>query len=315
MMKFGILGDAKISREKLIPAIQTAGHEIIQIGRRNPDTPSDNPLYDGMIQSSYEDVLANPEIEAVYIPLPNHLHVPWTIRAIEAGKHVLCEKPIALNEAELDQLEAAASASNLYVYEGFMIRHHPQWTWITEVDIGTPHAIQTHFCYPPRPTQDVRNVAEFGGGPIYDIGCYAIMAGVLLFGGAPEHISCHVEMDGNRGIEKLASGMLIWPEGRHLTFTVSSSSALSQMVHVIGSDGWARLNIPFNPYGATTAQWGQNTLGDDAERITFPACDQYALMIADFVAHAKAGTAPDFTHSRATTKTIDALLGARKHAL
>jgi hypothetical protein len=141
------------------------------------------------------------------------------------------------------------------------------------------------------------------------------MAGVLLFGGAPEHISCHVEMDGDRGIEKLASGMLIWPEGRHLTFTVSSSSALSQMVHVIGSDGWARLNIPFNPHGATTAQWGQNTLGDDAERITFPACDQYALMIADFVAHAKAGTAPDFTHSRATTKTIDAMLGARKHAL
>ena len=310
-MKFGILGDAKISREKLIPAIQTAGHEITHIGRRNPDAPSDDPLYAGMIQYGYDDVLANPDIEAVYIPLPNHLHVPWTIRAIEAGKHVLCEKPIALNKAELDRLEAVASASNVYVYEGFMIRHHPQWKWITEIDIGTPQAIQTHFCYPPRPAQDVRNVAEFGGGPIYDIGCYAIMAGVLMFGDAPEHISCHVEMDGDRGIEKLASGMLIWPQGRHLTFTVSSSSGLSQMVHVIGSDGWARLNIPFNPAGATTAQWGKGALGDDAERIEFPACDQYALMVADFVAHAKAGAASDFTHSRATTKTIDALLGAR----
>lgn len=310
-MKFGILGDAKISREKLIPAIRTAGHEVTHIGRRNPATPSDNPLYAGMIQSSYEDVLANPDIEAVYIPLPNHLHVPWAIRAIEAGKHVLCEKPIALNEAELDRLEAVAKASNVYVYEGFMIRHHPQWQWLTEIDIGTPQAIQTHFCYPPRPAQDVRNVAEFGGGPIYDIGCYAIMAGVLMFGDAPEHISCHVEMDADRGIEKLASGMLIWPQGRHLTFTVSSSSALSQMVHVIGTDGWARLNIPFNPAGATTARWGQDALGDDAERIEFPACDQYALMIADFVTHAKAGTASDFTHSRATTKTIDALLDAR----
>ena len=310
-MKFGILGDAKISREKLIPAIQTAGHEITHIGRRNPDAPPDDPLYAGMIQSGYDDVLANPDIEVVYIPLPNHLHVPWTIRTIEAGKHVLCEKPIALNEAELDRLEAVASASNVYVYEGFMIRHHPQWKWITEIDIGTPQAIQTHFCYPPRPAQDVRNVAEFGGGPIYDIGCYAIMAGVLMFGDAPEHISCHVEMDGDCGIEKLASGMLIWPQGRHLTFTVSSSSGLSQMVHVIGSDGWARLNIPFNPAGATTAQWGKGALGDDAERIEFPACDQYALMVTDFVAHAKAGAASDFTNSRATTKTIDALLGAQ----
>ena len=111
-MKFGVLGDAKISRTKVIPAILSAGHEVVQIGRRDPSTPSPDPIYQGIPQTSYDDVLANTDIDAIYNPLPNHLHVPMSVAALQAGKHVLCEKPVALNTAELDELVKAIAIAD-----------------------------------------------------------------------------------------------------------------------------------------------------------------------------------------------------------
>ena len=122
-MKFGILGDAKIAREKLIPAITKAGHEIVAIGRRNPDKPSDHPLYQGMAQLSYDDMLAMADIDAIYNPLPNHLHASWSRKAMQAGKHVLCEKPMILSEAELDELEQTSHKTGQIIYEAIMVRH------------------------------------------------------------------------------------------------------------------------------------------------------------------------------------------------
>ena len=147
-MKFGILGDAKIAREKVIPAIRTAGHDVIALGRRTPMAKADDPVYDGVEQTNYDGVLAHPDVDIIYNPLPNHLHVPWSIKAMQADKHVICEKPIALNRVELQQLEDAAKATGRYVYEGFMIRHHPQWKWLPEAPIGR------------RPSQTIRQRCE-----------------------------------------------------------------------------------------------------------------------------------------------------------
>ena len=131
-MKFGLLGDAKIAREKVIPAIRSTGHDVIALGRRTPVAKAGDPVYDGVEQTNYDGVLAHPDVDIIYNPLPNHLHVPWSIKAMQADKHVICEKPIALNRGELQQLEDAAEATGRYVYEGFMIRHHPQWKWLPE---------------------------------------------------------------------------------------------------------------------------------------------------------------------------------------
>jgi predicted dehydrogenase len=309
-MKFGILGDAKIAREKVIPAIRKAGHEVIQLGRRAPEIRASDPVYQGVQQTSYDDVLANPEIDIIYNPLPNHLHVPWSITAMEAGKHVICEKPIALNMAELDTLEAAARRTRKYIYEGFMIRHHPQWQWLQTASIGIAQGVQVAFAYPTLNDENIRNVAEWGGGPLYDIGCYAIMAGILVFGGGPESIYVKKVMDEKHGVENFASGLLVWPGNRHLVFSVSSSSSLTQNVHVIGTQGAARLEVPFNPVGPTTGYLFSGTLGP-GEPTAFADCDQYALMIDDVTTAIAAGHAPDFAHSRIVTACLETMAAAQ----
>ena len=309
-MKFGVLGDAKIAREKVIPAIRIAGHDVIALGRRTPDAKMDDPVYDGVVQTDYDGVLAHPNVDIIYNPLPNHLHVPWSIKAMKADKHVICEKPIALNQVELQQLEDAAEATGRYVYEGFMIRHHPQWKWLLKAAIGRVQAVQIVFAYPTLNHGNIRNIPEYGGGPLYDIGCYAIMAGILIFGGGPDRINVEMVMDDAHGVENFASGLLVWPGNRHLCFSVSSSSALTQSVHVIGTEGAARLEVPFNPIGPTTGYLTQNSLGP-GEEITFPDCDQYALMVRDVVASIEAGAQPDLAHSRIVTACLETMLAHR----
>ena len=313
-MKFGVLGDAKISRTKLIPAIQSAGHDVVQIGRRDPSQPSDDPIYNsmdgGIDQVSYQELLANPEIEAIYNPLPNHLHVPMSIAALEAGKHVLCEKPIALNNAELDRLEDAVQSSGRYLMEAYMIRHHPQWAWLQTADIGTAQLVHALFTYPPRDDGNIRNRADYGGGPLYDIGCYAILSGLLVFGDAPEDIDVRFEMHPQYDIEDIASGIMTFPGGRHLTFSVSSAASAMQSVQVVGTTGSAQLTVPFNPPLETTARLNKGVLGEDA-LISFESCDQYALMVADFVKAAETGQQPDLTISRKVTTCLEQMITKR----
>ena len=183
-MRFGVLGDAKIAREKLYSAITSSGHEVSMIGRRDPSLGA-NKIWSQIPVGTYEDVINNSNVDIVYNPLPNHLHVEMTIRALQAGKPVLCEKPIAISEKELDRLEETIEQTQLYVYDGFMIRYHPQWDWIRSINVGQRKIIHSHFTYSPQPIDNVRTFKEYGGGPLWDIGGYCILAGLLIFGGTP----------------------------------------------------------------------------------------------------------------------------------
>ena len=303
-MRFGILGEAKIARECLVPAIIKSGHEVTHLGRRNPSQESLPEIYQDVIETDYESLLAEPSIDAIYNPLPNHLHVPYSIAALRSGKHVLCEKPVALNIEELTQLETVASRSNCYFQEAFMIPYHPQWQWLQELDIGKIQSAHFIFSYPQQPTENYRNRAEDGGGPLYDIGCYAILSGCLLFGGMPEVISANAIMSIDFDVEKQVDAVLRWPNGAILNFTVSGSAALCQSLSVLGTNGWAKLNVPVNPPEVTHAYWSNGGL-QEGTKVSFPACNQYKLMVDDFVSQANLGVASDFSISRVVTKTIN----------
>ena len=303
-MNFGILGEAKIAREYLVPAILQAGHEVTHIGRRNPGKETLPDIYQDVIETDYESLLSEPSIDAIYIPLPNHLHVPYSIAALKSGKHVLCEKPVALTLEELSQLESVANENSSYFYEAFMIRSHPQWHWLQNLDIGDPQSAHFVFSYPQQPTGNYRNRAEDGGGPLYDIGCYAILSGCLLFGGMPEVISANAIMSIDFDVEKQVDAVLRWPNGAILNFTVSGSAALCQSLSVLGTNGWAKLNVPVNPPEVTHAYWSNGGL-QEGTMVSFPACNQYKLMVDDFVSQANLGVASDFSISRVVTKTIN----------
>jgi len=303
-MKFGILGEAKIARKYLVPAILQAGHEVTHIGRRNPGKETLPDIYKGVIETDYESLLSEPSIDAIYNPLPNHLHVPYSIAALKSGKHVLCEKPVALTLEELSQLESVANENSSYFYEAFMIRSHPQWHWLQNLDIGEPQSAHFVFSYPKQPTGNYRNRAEDGGGPLYDIGCYAILSGCLLFGGMPEVISANAIMSIDFDVEKQVDAVLRWPNGAILNFTVSGSAALYQSLSILGTNGWAKLNVPVNPPEVTHAYWSNGGL-QEGTKVSFPACNQYKLMIDDFVFQANSGVALDFSISRVVTKTIN----------
>lgn len=314
-MKFGVLGDAKIARTKLLPAIRAAGHEVVHVGRRDPGSAID-PVWGDVAVSSYEDMLADPAVEAVYNPLPNHLHVPWSIRALEAGKPVLSEKPVALTLDELAALEATATQAGLYVYDGFMVRYHPQWHWLRNLNIGRLKQINAHFSYPPPAADNIRNIAAWGGGPVWDIGCYGLMAGQMLFDGTPRLVGSMLEDEDRLDVEKSAGALIDFGNGQMLTITVSSGHALSQMVRVSGTHGWAQLDVPFNPPEVTTARWAHADAGKDAllgrgESVSFEACDQYQLMVENFVAAVRDNRSADFTQAQDLVRILGEMLAAR----
>ena len=305
-MRFGILGEAKIAREWLVPAIIESGHEVTHLGRRNPNQESLPEIYKDVIETDYESLLAEPSIDAIYNPLPNHLHVPYSIAALKSGKHVLCEKPVALNIDELTQLEIATNESNSYFQEAFMIPHHPQWHWLQELDIGKIQSAHFIFSYPQQPSGNYRNRSADGGGPLYDIGCYAILTGCLLFSGMPEVVSAIAIMNDKYDVEKQVDAVLRWPNGEILNFTVSGDAALCQSLNVLASNGWAKLNVPVNPPEITHAYWSIGGL-EKGTKVTFPKCNQYKLMVDNFVAHANSVNPSNFSISRVVTQTINAI--------
>ena len=193
--------------------------------------------------------LADREIEAVYNPLPNELHAPWTIRALEAGKHVLCEKPIGLNAEEARSLIEAQERSGKLVAEAFMVRYHPQWRRARELaragTVGEPRAIQTFFSYRLLDPENVRNRPP-GGGGIYDIGCYAILTARYIFAAEPTRVVATLDRDPNFHTDRLASAILEFPGGRHLTFCVATQLSAHQRVTIVGDAGRIEIVIPFN---------------------------------------------------------------------
>ncbi len=286
-VRWGVLGVAKIATEKVIPAMQRGEvSRIVGIASRDGVKAKEAAARLGIPKSygSYEEMLADPEIEAIYNPLPNELHVSWSEKALAAGKHVLCEKPIALDAEQAKRLIAARDASGKLAAEAFMVRFHPQWRRAREIvrsgAIGEVGAMQTLFTYRLLDPENVRNRPP-GGGGLYDIGCYAILTARYIFGAEPTRVAASLDIDPNFGTDRLGSAILEFPGGRHLTFTISTQLAGAQRVVIAGTAGRIEVQVPFNaPIDRPTRiiiDSGADLLGGGARVEEFPACDQYTL--------------------------------------
>ncbi|MFD2265550.1 Gfo/Idh/MocA family protein [Lacibacterium aquatile] len=250
---WGVLGAAKIARLKVIPAMQrSALGKIHGLASRDAERARATAADLGIPKSygSYEEMLADPEIEAVYNPLPNHLHVPLTVQAMEAGKHVLCEKPIALTADEASALVAAQARTGKICAEAFMVRHHPQWIRARELvqggALGIVRSMNVHFAYHLTDPTNVRNMADIGGGGLYDIGCYAVATSRYVFGAEPTRVVALMDRDPVTKVDRLTSGMLAFPDNRQLTFTCSTQVVPYQRAVVMGDKGRLEVPVPFN---------------------------------------------------------------------
>jgi len=283
-VRWGILSTANIGMQKVTPAIQKSAHsEVVAIASRDLVKAEAAAARLGIPRAygSYEELFADPGIDAIYNPLPNHLHVPMTVAAAQAGKHVLCEKPIARTAAEAEGLRACPP--DRLVLEAFMIRFHPQWLRAREIlrsgELGEVRAINAVFAYHNVDPANVRNQAGIGGGGILDIGCYPVTAARFLFEGEPSRVVSLVERDPEFGTDRLASVIADFGAGRQLSFTCSTQLAGHQRVQVFGSKAKLEIVIPFNAppdeRTAITVDTGAPFDGSLARREILPACDQY----------------------------------------
>ena len=300
-VSWGMLGAARIGVEKVVPAMQRGeASRVDAIASRDLAKARRAAAALGVAKAygSYEELLADPAIEAIYNPLPNELHVPWTIRALEAGKHVLCEKPIALDAAQASALIEARRRSGKLVAEAFMVRFHPQWRRAREIAhsgaIGTPRAIQTFFSYSLTDAGDIRNRPP-GGGGLYDIGCYAISTARFVFSAEPTRVVAALDVDPAFGTDRLASALIEFPGGRHLSFTCATQLSAHQRATIVGETGRIEIAIPFNaPIDRPTrllVDSGADLVGGGARVEEFPVCDQYTLQ-GDAFSRAVLGEAP-----------------------
>jgi predicted dehydrogenase len=282
-VRWGVLSTANIGTEKVLPAMQRGSYcEVTAIASRDLATAQAAAarLHIPKAYGSYDELLGDPEIDAIYNPLPNHLHVPWSIKALQAGKHVLCEKPIALSAAEAETLAAEARRHpRLKVMEAFMYRHHPQWRYARQAvlagEIGELRTIQSLFSYYLDDPTNIRNKADVGGGGLMDIGCYNISLSRFIFAAEPRRVMGIIERDPDFGTDRLTSGMLEFGRGT-ATFTCSTQLAPYQRVHICGTAGRIEIEIPFNaPPDRPCRLWHQR--GGSIEEIVFDVCDQYTL--------------------------------------
>ena len=294
-LRWGVLGVAKIAVTKVIPAMQRgAWTEVTAIASRNRARAVEaaDALGIGKSYGAYEDLIADPEVEAIYIPLPNHLHVPWTIRAAEGGKHVLCEKPIALSAADARTLVEVRDRTGVLIQEAFMVRTHPQWTraaaFVREGRIGELRSMLGCFSYFNDDPRNIRNVPEFGGGALMDIGCYLVSTGRFMFGREPRRVAGAIDRDPALGVDRLTS-MLLDFGGGHLAGTCGTQLVPYQRVQILGSAGRIEIEIPFNAPPDRPCRMLVDGVGDLAgagvEVIEFPICDQYTIQ-ADLFSNA-----------------------------
>ncbi len=287
-VKWGIIGVARIGMEKVIPAMQGSdGIEIVGIASRDAARAEAARRQLGIAKAygSYEDLLADPEIEAVYNPLPNHLHVPWTTKALAAGKHVLCEKPLGMNAHEAATLLAARDQAGRLLQEAFMVKCHPQWlrarALIEAGRIGEARAASGIFCYHNDDPANVRNQADIGGGGIMDIGCYMTLMSRWMLGAEPRRVVALVERDPRFHTDRLASALFDFGDGRQAAWTTSTQLAPVQRFTVLGTKGRITVEIPCNAPNDRPCRIvvddGRDLVGGGAEVIELAVCDQYRL--------------------------------------
>ena len=303
-VRWGILGAANIGVRKVIPAMQRGVRSrVVAIASRDlaKARAAASELGIPKAYGSYEELLADPEIEAVYNPLPNHLHVPWTIRAAEAGKHVLCEKPIALSANEARRLLDVRARTGVHIGEAFMVRNHPQWLTVKELvasgRIGELKVVAGHFAYFRRDPDDVRSVPEWGGGGLMDVGCYPITMSRWLFGEEPEAVIGIVDRDPELRVDRIATGLMRFPSGGQASFTCAMQLVHYQRMQLHGTQGRIEIQIPFNAPNDRPCRVfvdDGRELGDhSAEAIDVPSVDQYTLQGDNFSAAIRGeGTVP-----------------------
>jgi predicted dehydrogenase len=283
-VRWGVLSTSNFAETKFIPGLRKSTIiDVAAVASRDLDRASkyaERNLIE-RAYGSYEELLADDSIDVIYIPLPGSLHVEWTRRAAEAGKHVLCEKPMGMNAAELDVL--LPLAERVHIAEGFMVRFHPQWRETREIvrsgQLGRISHMHVAFGYNNTDGGNIRNIPEAGGGALYDIGCYAIVASRWFMDADPLRVAAVANLDPTFGTDRLTSAVLDFGDGRTCTFQVSTQSVYHQRVHVYGDLQRLEITIPFNqPQDASTTYLvhdGSTDDGLDARRTVVPANDQY----------------------------------------
>jgi len=296
-VRWGVLGVAKIAVEKVIPAMQRgANSAVVAIASRDllKAESAAARLSIPRAYGSYEEMLGDDEIDAVYNPLPNHLHVPWSIKAAEAGKHVLCEKPIGLSVDEARRLVELRDRTGVKIQEAFMVRTHPQWIRARQLvvagQIGELRSMSGHFSYFNRDPGNIRNIPEYGGGALMDIGCYLIHTSRFIFGTKPDRVSAVIDRDPDMGTDRMTSFVMEFTGSElpgadgtsgHSIGTCSTQAVPYQRVQILGTSGRIEIEIPFNAPRDRPCRMsvddGTSIIGKGIEVVEFPACDQYTI--------------------------------------
>jgi predicted dehydrogenase len=325
-LRWGVLSTASIAREKWIPGVRRAPAgrgEVVAIASRGGNTAERvaAELSIPRAHDSYAALLADPQVDAVYIPLPNHLHLEWTLAAIEAGKHVLCEKPLALTSADAARMVDAADRAGVHLMEAFMYRLHPSWVAVRELvasgRIGRLQAVQSWFSYYNDDAANIRNIRSAGGGALMDIGCYSINLSRMLFEAEPVRVTGTIQRDLGDGVDVLTTGTLTFDGGGVATFTCSIRAEPDQRVHVYGTDGHISVGIPFNippdrPTHVFVTHGGEPPVAPHVERLTFDTADPYGVEADAFAAAILDGTAMPIAAADAVAnmRVIEQLLEA-----
>ncbi len=294
-LRWGILSTADIGRKKAIPGIQAADRSTVvamasrdEVRARAAATELGIPRVHG----SYEALLADPAVDAVYIPLPNHLHAEWTIAAARAGKHVLCEKPLATTARDAERMIEACDRAGVRLMEAFMYRHHPSWVAARELvqsgRIGRLVAVQSWFSYFNDDATNIRNIRDYGGGALYDVGCYNVNLSRMLFDAEPVRVEASIVRDAASGVDTLTSALLEFETGIS-TFTCSTRAEDDQRVDIYGTEGRISIDIPFNipphlPTSIRVSHGGEPPVAPATETLTFPPADPYAVQASQFAA-------------------------------
>jgi predicted dehydrogenase len=319
-LRMGVLSTANIATQKVIPGMRRAARvDVVAIASRDAAAAQAvaGRLAIPRAHGSYEALLSDADVDAVYIPLPNHLHAEWTIAAARAGKHVLCEKPLAMASADAERMGAAAREAGVVLMEAFMYRHHPSWVAVRELvasgRIGRLQAVQSWFSYFNDDPTNIRNIREIGGGALYDIGCYGVNLSRMLFEGEPEVEGASITRDPVTGVDIVTSAILRFGDGV-ATFTCSIRAEDDQRVHIYGTRGRISVDIPFNipptlPTRVHVAAGGDPPVAPDVETLTFPPADPYGVEADVFAATVLDGAPLEFgpEDAAANLRVIEAI--------
>ena len=294
-LRWGILSTADIARTKVVPGIAKAARSrIVAIGSRDGERARRvaDELGIPSAHGSYEALLADPEVDAVYIPLPNHLHAEWTMAAARAGKHVLCEKPLALTATDAQRMVDACETAGVRLMEAFMYRLHPSWLAVRELvasgRIGRLRVVDSWFSYYNDDATNIRNIREYGGGALMDIGCYSVNLSRMLFGGEPTRVQASITRDPASGIDTVTSALLEFDDGV-ATFTCSTRTEPDQRVDIYGTEGRISIGIPFNippdrPTQVFLTAGGDPPVAPATDVLTFETADPYTVEAGRFAA-------------------------------